>query len=120
MGEYVGLDVSTEETGFCVIDATGKIVAQGKALSDPQSLFEALREPRLCPERIVVETGTLSGWLARGWRAGLNRQTVPQPSAKDPSPAGTMAKAIPRAWLQGGQASAIAPDTLGGRSPRAL
>ncbi len=35
-------------------------------LSDPQSLFEALREHTLCPERIVLETGTLSGWLARG------------------------------------------------------
>ena len=27
--------------------------------------FEALRAHSLCPERIVLETGTLSGWLAR-------------------------------------------------------
>ncbi len=66
MEEYVGLDVSKEETSFCVMDATGKILAQGKALSDPQSLFEALRAHTLCPVRIVLETGTLSGWLARG------------------------------------------------------
>ena len=39
-----------------------------KALSDPGSLFEALREHSLCPERIVLETGTLSNWLARGLR----------------------------------------------------
>jgi transposase len=32
-------------------------------------LFEALREHTLCPERIVLETGTLSAWLARGLRA---------------------------------------------------
>jgi transposase len=44
-------------------------LAQGKALSDPRSLFEALREHTLCPERIVLETGTLSAWLARGLRA---------------------------------------------------
>ncbi len=69
MEEYVGLDVSKEETSFCVMDATGKILAQGKALSDPVSLFEALRKHCLCPERIVMETGTLSGWLARGLRA---------------------------------------------------
>jgi len=69
MEEYVGLDVSLEETSFCVMDAAGNIVAQGKAASDPRSLFEALREPTLCPKRIVLETGTLSGWLARGLRA---------------------------------------------------
>ncbi len=65
MDEYVGLDVSKEETSFCVMDGTAKILAQGKAASDPGSLFEALRAHTLCPKRIVVETGTLSGWLAR-------------------------------------------------------
>ncbi len=65
MEEYVGFDVSKEETSFCVMDKAGKILAQGKALSDPRSLFEALREHTLCPARIVLETGTLSGWLAR-------------------------------------------------------
>ncbi len=68
MEEYVGLDVSKEETSFCIMDATGKILAQGKALRDPRSLFEALREHCLYPVRIVLETGTLSGWLARGLR----------------------------------------------------
>ena len=29
-------------------------------------MFEALREHCLCPERIVLETGTLSAWLASG------------------------------------------------------
>ena len=69
MVEYVGLDVSKEETSFCVVDEASRILAQGKALSDPRSLFEALREQTLCPERIVLETGTLSAWLARGLRA---------------------------------------------------
>ncbi len=68
MDEYVGFDVSKEEASFCVMDRSGKILAQGKALSDPGSLFEALREHTLCPQRIVLETGTLSGWLARGLR----------------------------------------------------
>ena len=66
MNEYVGFDVSKEETSFCVMDETGNILAQGKAFSDPKSLFEALREHTLCPKRIVLETGTLSNWLARG------------------------------------------------------
>jgi len=68
MTEYVGLDVSKEETSFCVMDEGGKILVRGKALSDPQSLFGALRKETLCPERIVLETGTLSNWLARGLR----------------------------------------------------
>ncbi len=33
--------------------------------SDPKSPFEMLREHCLCAERIVLETGTLSFWLAR-------------------------------------------------------
>ena len=68
MTEYVGLDVSKEETSFCVMDGNGKIMSSGKALSDPQALFEALRAATLSPARIVLETGTLSNWLARGLR----------------------------------------------------
>ena len=36
-----------------------------KVSTDPRALFEALREHCLDPGRIVMETGTLSGWLAR-------------------------------------------------------
>ncbi len=65
MVEYVGFDVSKEETAFCVKDLEGTVLARGKVATDPQALFEVLREHCLCPERIVVESGTLSGWLAR-------------------------------------------------------
>ena len=68
MVEYVGLDVSKEETAFCVKDERGTILARGKVATDPDALFEALREHCLCPERIVLETGTMSGWLARELR----------------------------------------------------
>ena len=37
-----------------------------KGFDEPVALFEVLREPCLCPEWIVLETGTLSFWLARG------------------------------------------------------
>lgn len=66
MTEYVGFDISKEATAFCVKDTAGKILARGKVSTDPEALFEALREHCLCPGRIVLETGTLSGWLARG------------------------------------------------------
>ena len=65
MGEYVGLDVSKEETAYCVMDAAGKVLARGKVATDPEALFLVLREHCPCPERIVLETGTMSGWLAR-------------------------------------------------------
>ncbi len=68
MGEYVGFDVSKEETAFCVMDEGGRVLARGKVASDPNALFEVLREHCLCPERIVLETGTLSFWLARELR----------------------------------------------------
>ena len=69
MYEYVGLDVSKEETSIYVKNVKGKILAHGKTLSDPDSLFDWLREHCICPELIVMETGTMSGWLTRGLRA---------------------------------------------------
>ena len=68
MTEYVGLDVSKEETSFCIMDASGKVLSSGKSLSDPDALFGMLKRRTFCPERIVLKTGTLSNWLARGLR----------------------------------------------------
>ena len=67
MGEYVGFDVSKEATAF-FREGRGRegFGAGAKVASAPVALFEVLREPCLCPERIVLETGTLSFWLARG------------------------------------------------------
>ena len=77
MVEYVGLDVSKEETSYCVMDGSGRVLARGKAASDPDAIFEVLREHCLCPERIVLETGTLSNWLARGLRdRGLRVEVI--------------------------------------------
>ncbi len=68
MVEYVGLDVSKEETTYCVMDGSGAVLARGQVASDPEALFEILRARCLCPERIVLETGTMSNWLARELR----------------------------------------------------
>ncbi len=35
MVEYVGFDVSKEETAFCVKDKDGKVLARGKVATDP-------------------------------------------------------------------------------------
>ena len=42
MTEYVGFDVSKEETAFCVKDAGGEILARGKVATDPRALFVEL------------------------------------------------------------------------------
>ncbi len=65
MAEYIGLDVSKESTSYCVKNGQGKVTARGKVKTDPDAMFEALKQHCLCPERIVLETGTLSHWLGR-------------------------------------------------------
>gem|GEM_PF-3225694 len=46
MEEYIGLDVSKEETSFCVMDKAGDILSSGKALSNPNALFGFKRNLR--------------------------------------------------------------------------
>jgi len=43
MGEYVGLDVSMEETSMCVMLGTGEIVWEGKVATEPGALAQVLR-----------------------------------------------------------------------------
>ena len=35
MTEYVGLDVSREETSFCVMDISANVMSSGRTLCDP-------------------------------------------------------------------------------------
>jgi len=65
MVEYIGLDVSKETTAYCVKSRQGQVLARGKVETDPDALFEAVKKHCLCPERIILETGTLSHWLGR-------------------------------------------------------
>ena len=66
MEQYVGLDVSMEETSMCVMDSTGSVVWEGKAKTAPAALLRALH--RQAPEavRVGLESGPLSTWL---WHA---------------------------------------------------
>lgn len=73
MKEYVGLDVSMEETSICVVDEAGKILAEGKVASRPEAIAGFLTERAPNVVRVGLETGPLSSWL---WR-GLGRLGVP-------------------------------------------
>jgi transposase len=65
MSEYVGLDVSKEQTSYCVKDKAGGTLTEGKVATSPDAIFEMLKAETLCPERVVLETGSMSGWLHR-------------------------------------------------------
>jgi len=63
MKQYVGLDVSLEETKMHVVDETGVRVWRGKCPSHPDALEATLRKHAPHAERIGLETGPLTTWL---------------------------------------------------------
>jgi len=69
MKYFAGLDVSLEETSICIVDETGRIVKEARALSDPQALCEALKGTGLALERIGLEACSLTAWLHDGLHA---------------------------------------------------
>jgi transposase len=73
MEEYVGLDVSMEETSVCVMDAAGEIMWEGKAATEPGELVRTLRLRAPAAKKVGLETGPLSTWL---WHA-LQEAKVP-------------------------------------------
>ena len=71
MDHYAGIDVSLECSSVCVVDASGKIVREGKVASEPEALIAYLARCG-CLVRIGLEAGPLSQWLYAGMReAGL-------------------------------------------------
>jgi len=70
MNHYAGIDVSLEYAHVCVVDATGKIVREGKVASEPQALLAWFGALGLSLTRIGLEAGPLSQWLYAGLREG--------------------------------------------------
>src|SRR5580692_6207423 len=68
MDHYAGIDVSLEYSSVCVVDATGKIVREGKVLSEPAALIAWFGSLGLSLVRIGLEAGPLSQWLYAGLR----------------------------------------------------
>jgi transposase len=63
MDHYAGIDVSLKEASVCVVDATGKIVREGKVLNEPAALIVWFAECNLKLVRIGLEAGPFSQWL---------------------------------------------------------
>jgi transposase len=63
MEQYVGLDVSLEETTMCVLIQAGEVIFEGNMPSRPEAIAKALRRRAPDASRIAFETGSLSNWL---------------------------------------------------------
>jgi transposase len=72
MDHYAGIDVSLECSSVCVVDASGRIVREGKVASEPEALVAWFAALGLPLARVGLEAGPLSQWLYAGMReAGL-------------------------------------------------
>jgi transposase len=69
MTQYVGLDVSMEETSVCVVDAAGATVWEGKVISEPEAIVRMLHRRAPEAEKVGLETGPTSTWLWHELRA---------------------------------------------------
>jgi len=73
MEQYVGLDVSLQQTAVCVVDQTGKIIREAVIPSDPDAIAAFVKSNAKKVARIGLESGSTSTWL---WTE-LNRLGLP-------------------------------------------
>ena len=66
MTMFAGLDVGFKRTAVCVVDSSGRIVWRGVVDTHPQAIAAALHRWREELEKVGLETGSMSPWLARG------------------------------------------------------
>jgi transposase len=69
MKQYVGLDVSQDQTSICVVDESesGRVLWQGKCASTPEAIAATLSSKAPGAQR--MESGPLSIWLCHGLTA---------------------------------------------------
>jgi transposase len=69
MGEYVGLDVSMEETSVCIMDEAGLTIWEGTVDSEPAAIVRLLHRRAPNATKVGLETGPTSTWLWHELRA---------------------------------------------------
>jgi len=68
MDHYAGIDVSLECSSVCIVDASGRIVREGKVASEPEALIDWFGSFGSGLTRIGLEAGPLSQWLYAAMR----------------------------------------------------
>jgi len=63
---YVGLDVSVARTAVCIMDAAGQVVREQSVTSTPVAIAAMIRASGDGVERVGLEAGINSAWIARG------------------------------------------------------
>ena len=66
---YAGLDVSLKETAVCIVDDTGKVIAERMLPTDPQAIARYLNQHASTLDRVGLESGATSAWLWRDFSA---------------------------------------------------
>lgn len=69
MTHRVGIDVSLETRGICIVGGSGVLLRELKAESEPEALAAALTGTGLEFDRVGLEAGPLWQWLHAGFRA---------------------------------------------------
>jgi transposase len=62
MEQFVGLDVSQQETHVCVVDRDGVALWRGTCASSPANIAAVIREKAPSAVRVGLETGPLATW----------------------------------------------------------
>jgi transposase len=84
MDHYAGIDVSLECSSVCIVDASGKIIREGKVASEPEALTGWLEGSGLDLARVGLEAGPLSQWLYVAMRdAGLSVELLETRHVRD-------------------------------------
>src|SRR5689334_2610180 len=63
---YVGSDVSVARTAVCIMDAAGQVVREQSVASTPEAIAAVIRAVGTEVERVGLEAGINSAWIARG------------------------------------------------------
>lgn len=63
---YVGLDVSVGRTSMCIMDAIGQVVREQSVANTPEAIAIGIRATGMEVERVGLEAGINSAWIARG------------------------------------------------------
>jgi transposase len=111
MEQFAGFDVSLEETAIAIVDASGRVVREGKIATEPEALDRYLREYGPGIARVGLEAGPLSTWLhgeltARGWPVvcvetrRLRAVTRAMPVKTDRKDAEAIAQAMRTGWYR--------------------